>query len=356
VGIYFEKENINTLDSKSELLLTLLSSLAQDEARNISENMKWSIQKRFQAGKARCPTTFLLGYVQDKNGKLIINEKEAETVRRVYREYREGKGTKLIASELKSEEVISGRGSVNWGKSSILHMLNNEKYCGDVLMQKHFTVDFLTHKQKKNKGELPQYFIENHHPAIIPRDEWKAVQAEVRRRHEIASTKDRNIRQGYSDVSVISNHLFCGHCGQPVTRDSAILTSGGKEEKISVWRCRATSIKSRRRGGYERCSAKRQQDLKVKEAFMEMLLKMKKNQLESSLSEDNESLIKILNSLEDSAEFRDEYFRELVDRGVVYDEGKIEYTFKCGFNCTSYIKLDKRHPVRRPTAKTQGDY
>jgi len=219
-------------------------------------------------------------------------------------------------------------------------------------MQKHFTVDFLTHKQKENKGELPQYFIENHHPAIIPRDEWMAVQAEIKRRHEIATTKDRNIRQGYSHVSVISNHLFCGHCGQPVIRDSAILTGGGKEEKISVWRCRATSKKACRIGGYELCSARRLQDLKVKEAFMEMLLKLKKSQLELSLSEENESLIKILNALKDSAEFKDEYFRKLVDRGVTFDEGKIEYTFKCGFTCTSYIKLDKRHPLRKPKATT----
>lgn len=354
VGIYFEKENINTLDSKSELLLTILSSLAQDEARSISENMKWSIQKQFQAGKARCPTKFLLGYVQDKNGKLMIDEEEAETVRRVYLDYMEGKGAKLIASELKAEKVISGRGTTNWGKNSILHMLRNEKYCGDVLMQKSFTVDFLTHKKKENRGELPQYYIENHHPAIIPREEWTAVQAEIKRRHEIATTKDHNIRQGYSNVSVISNHLFCGHCGQQVIRHSAILTSGGKKENISVWRCRAT--KGYIRGGYERCAARRHQDPKMKEAFMEMLLNLKKRKLEMSLGEENEILIEILNSLEDGAEFKDEYFKKLVERGEVYDDGKIEYTLKCGFTCTSYIKNEKRHPARKVTAQTLGNY
>jgi len=171
VGIYFEKEKLDTLDPKNELLLTILSSLAQEESRSTSENIKWSIQKRFQAGKARCPTQFLIGYDKDEYGNMVIDEEEAKIVRRIFREYMAGKGAKLIANELKEEGVPSGRGGSNWGKTSILHMLKNEKYCGDVLMQKNITVDFLTHKQIENKGQMPQYYIENHHPAIIPKEE-----------------------------------------------------------------------------------------------------------------------------------------------------------------------------------------
>ncbi len=347
VGIYFEKEKIDTLDSKNEVLLTILSSLAQEEARSTSENLKWSIQKRFQAGLARCPTNFLLGYDKDEHGNLVINEEEAKTVRRVFQEYMQGKGSRLIAAELKSEGVITGRGTVNWGKNSVIHMLKNEKYCGDVLMQKNYTVDYLTHKQKENKGQLPQYYIENHHPAIIPRDEWNAVQAEIKRRHEIATTEDRLIRQGYSSVSVMSNHFFCGHCGQPVIRASTTLKSGGKNEKISVWRCRATSSKSRKKSGCEPCYAKRQQEPKLKEAFMEMLRELKKNRKAIDSIDEHQDLTRILESLDDHSEFKDEYFRELVDRGDFYDEGKVEYTFKSGFTCTSYLKLDRRYHIRK---------
>ncbi len=345
VGVYFEKEKLHTLDSKNELILTILSTIAQEESRNLSENVKWGIRKRFQEGLPRCPVNFLLGYDKDEHGNLIINEQEAQTVRRVYREYMKGKGMKLIASELKSEGIITGRGTVNWGKSSVMHMLRNEKYCGDVLMQKSYKVDFMTNKQKENKGQLPMYYIENHHPAIIPRDEWNAVQEEIKRRFEISTVSDRRYRQSHSSVSVISNRLFCGLCGQPVTRRTAVLTGGGRSEKISVWRCRATSGRDCRIKGYNPCRAKRQQEPKIKDAFMRMLLRLKDDKAVFELNESNMDLMKILDSINEKSEFNDEYFMKLVERGVVYDEGKIEYTFKNGFTCVSYIDIDKRHHI-----------
>lgn len=336
VGIYFEKENINTLDAKSELLLTILSSIAQDEARNISENTKWSIRKKYQSGQARCPSNFLLGYENDDSGNLIINEKEAETVRRIFHEYINGKGAQLLAKELKSEGVLSGRGTINWGKNSVLKILRNEKYCGDVLMQKDYTIDFLTHKRKKNIGELPQYYIENHHPPIISRTEWNTVQNELKRRHDISTIKDRNHRQAYSSVSVFSNHFFCGHCGQPLNRSSAMLLHDGKKENAPIWRCRATSAKNCARGGYTRCQAKRKQEIKIKESFMRMLLELKAREEYSNLDKEN-TLHRVFISLEDNVEFKDEYFRDLIDRGVVYNDGRIEYTFKSGMKVTSFL-------------------
>jgi site-specific DNA recombinase len=342
VGIYFEKEKINTLDQKNEILLTILSSLAQEEARNISENVKWGIQKRFQAGKPRCPTNFLLGYDKDEHGNLIINAEEAVTVHRVFREYMEGKGAKLIAQELKADGIISGRGKVTWGKSSILHMLKNERYCGDVLMQKIFTVDFLTHKTKENKGQLPQYYIENHHPAIIPKDEWNEVQTEINRRHQLVATKDCSIRQGYSSVSVMSNRLFCGNCGQPLNRYSVGLKKDGKMERFPAWRCRATSKKSRIKAGCELCSPKTQQERKLKDAFMVMLVALKETKCELEVKDNNASLVRIIDSLHDNPEFKDEYFRELVVKGTVYDDGKVDYVFKNGLACTAFIENDSR--------------
>ena len=338
VGVYFEKEKIHTRDAKNELLLSILSSLAQEEARSVSENLKWSIQKRFQEGKARIPINFLLGYDKNENGKLVINEEEAKIVRRVYKSYMEGKGARVIARELKEEGVITGRGTTNWGKSSIMHMLKNERYCGDVLMQKTYTVDFLSHKQKENKGQRPMYFIENHHKPIIEKNEWNAVQEEIKKRHNIATTKDRKIRQGYSNVSVMSNKFFCGHCGQPVTRYTASIKNNGFVERIGVWRCRATSSKSRKQSGCKQCHAKRQQERKIKKSFMEMLLVIKKEEPNEMFSD--EMLMKILDEIDEDSQFDEKYFRELVDHGLIYDEGRIEYTFKSGMAATSYLKND----------------
>lgn len=339
VGVYFEKEKLDTLDSKTELLLTILSSLAQEEARSTSENLKWGIRKRFESGKAMCPTNYLLGYDKDKNGDMIINEEEAKTVRRVYREYMNGKGAITIARELKLEGVPSARGGSNWGRNSIIHILKNERYCGDVLMQKHFTVDFLTHKKKENRGELPQYYIENHHPAIIPRDEWNKVQDEIKRRHELTLQEDRNLRMGYSNASVLSNRLFCGRCGQPLNKRMDTLKSG---TKVASFRCRATFSKARKKAGYEQCFARRMREQYIKEAFMEMLIKLKESIDDIVNNEGNEALVGILKEINPKTEFEDKYFRELVERGTVHDDGTINYIFKSGLECTAYVKLDAK--------------
>lgn len=342
VGVYFEREKIHTLDPKNELLLTILSSLAQEEARNISENTKWSIQKNFQAGKPRLPTKFLLGYDKDDKGNLVINQAEAKTVRRVFREYMEGKGAKLIAKELKAEGIIGGRGKATWGKSSILHMLKNERYCGDVLMQKVFSVDYLTHKCKENKGQLPQYYIENHHPAIIPRAEWDAVQAELKRRYEMSITRDKNCRQGYSSVSVLSNRLFCGHCGQPLNRCSMGLYQDGKRQRQPAWRCRATSKKARKRGGYEPCKAKTQQERRLKNAFIAMLADLGENMDLQTSNGKHDSLVGTINAIQNYGEFKDEYFQELVEKALVYDNGQIDYVLKNGLIRTVFMSNDIR--------------
>jgi len=342
VGIYFEKEKLNTLDDRNEVLLTLYSSMAQEEARSISENLTWGIKKRFEEGKAICPTRFLVGYDADEFGDLVINENEAKIIRRIYQLYMGGKGSETIARELKAEGVISARGGSNWGRNSIMNILKNERYCGAVVMQKSYTVDFLTHKRKVNEGELSKYYIENHHPGIIPRDEWNEVQDEIKKRHEMAVRKDRMFRQGYSNASVLSNRIFCGCCGQPLIRKPVTLRGGGVIEKISTYRCRATEAKACKKSGYKPCSARSMQERKIKDAFMEMLIQLNKNRKELECVEGNESLIKILGLIEHDADFKDEYFRELVEKGIVYNDGRIEYFFVNGFKCVSYINLDRK--------------
>ena len=185
VEVYFEKENIYTLDSKGELLITIMSSLAQEESRSISENVTWGQRKRFADGKVSLPYSHFLGYRKGDNGLPEIVPEEAETVRWIYSLFLSGKTTGSIANLLTREGIPTPAGKKKWAASTVESILKNEKYKGDALLQKAFTVDFLTKKQKKNEGEVPQYYVENSHPAIIDPAEWKLVQRELERRKAI---------------------------------------------------------------------------------------------------------------------------------------------------------------------------
>ena len=163
IGVMFEKENIFTLDSKGEVLLSILSSLAQDESRSISENSTWGIRRRFEQGRLFINTTKFLGYDKDKNGNLVINEKQAKIVRRIYKEFLDGKGANRIARDLEKDRVPNWRGKAKWYENSIRGILTNEKYKGDALLQKTYTVDFLNKKREENTGQVPQYYVEDSH-------------------------------------------------------------------------------------------------------------------------------------------------------------------------------------------------
>src|SRR5690606_1450591 len=156
VGVYFEKENIDTLDSKSELFLTILSSMAQEESRSISENTKWGIRKRFQREQPHIPTTYFLGYDTDENGKMVIDEEQAATVRRIFREFLEGNGTQKIAKSLMADGLRTARGNKKWTGDAVLKILKQEKYMGHCITSKTVTIDFLTHKRVVNRGHEDQ--------------------------------------------------------------------------------------------------------------------------------------------------------------------------------------------------------
>ena len=181
VEVYFEKENIYTLDSKGELLITIMSSLAQEESRSISENVTWGQRKRMADGKVSMPYKQFLGYEKGEDGLPKIIEKEAETVRLIYRMLLEGKTPSAIAKHLVNQGIPSPSGKKVWQVSTVKSILTNEKYKGDALLQKRFTIDFLTKTTKVNEGEVPQYYVQNSHPAIIEPDEFGAVQIEIER-------------------------------------------------------------------------------------------------------------------------------------------------------------------------------
>lgn len=163
IPVYFEKENINTLDSKGEILLTIMASLAQQESQSLSQNVKLGIQYRYQQGKIHINHNRFLGYTKDKDGNLVIVPEEAEIVKRIYREYLEGSSMLQIARGLEADGILTGAGNHRWHTSTINKILRNEKYIGDALLQKTYTVDFLSKKRVPNNGIVPQYYVENSH-------------------------------------------------------------------------------------------------------------------------------------------------------------------------------------------------
>ncbi|MBQ3426270.1 MAG: recombinase family protein, partial [Clostridia bacterium] len=205
VECYFEKENVYTFDSKGDLLLTFMSGLAQEEARNISENTTWGQRKRFADGDVTLAYSRFLGYDKGTDGKLVINEKQAALVRRIYKMYLHGYSFCGIARKLTEEGIPTVTGKKQWHDNIIKSILTNEKYKGDALLQKSYTVDFLTKKVKKNNGEVQQYYIENDHEAIIPVDTFDAVQRLVE--------SGRNGINNRNSKYVLSGKVFCGECG-----------------------------------------------------------------------------------------------------------------------------------------------
>lgn len=204
VECFFEKENIYTFDGKGELLLTIMSSLAQEESRSISENVTWGQRKRFSDGKVSVGYSNFLGFEKGENGSLKVVPEEAETVRIIYKLFLEGKTTQGIANYLMEHGILSPARKQKWQASTVSSILTNEKYKGDALLQKRFTADFLTKELRVNNGEVPQYYVEGSHEAIISPDEFDIVQDEMVRRKELG--------RAYSDKAFHSK-LICGDCG-----------------------------------------------------------------------------------------------------------------------------------------------
>ena len=202
--VYFEKENIWTFDGKGELLITIMSSLAQEEARGISENVTWGQRKRFADGKVSVPFKHFLGYDRGEDGTLVINEDEAVIVRLIYQMFLDGATPHAIATHLTAEGVPTPSGKAKWNRGTVQFILTNEKMKGDALLQKSYTVDFLTKKKKINEGEIPQYYVENSHPAIIEADVFDMVQLEFARR--------KKGKTRHSGVGIFSSRIKCGIC------------------------------------------------------------------------------------------------------------------------------------------------
>lgn len=228
IAVFFEKENINTLSESSEMLLTILSSLAQGESESTSTNNKWAAVKRFQEG------TFIVstpahGYT-NVEGELVIDEQEAETVRFIFKEYLNGKGSYVIARKLTEKGIQTVRGAEKWSDGVVKEILQNPVYTGNLILQKTYSAEVVPFKRKKNKGELPQYFISENHEPIISMEEAEAVKEiyEYRRKQmKFDGTKSQN-RYAYS------SKIICGECGGVFRRQKIYI--GKPYEKVQ-WCC-----------------------------------------------------------------------------------------------------------------------
>ena len=226
IEVYFEKENIYTLDAKGEVMLTIMSSLAQEESRSISENVIWGKRRSMEEGKVSLAYSRFLGYEKGPDGILQIVEEEAKIIRKIYSLFLEGRTVRSIADQLTSEGIRTPAGKTQWSVSTIMSILQNEKYKGDALLQKTYTVDFLSKTVKKNNGEITQYYIQNSHPAIIDPDTFELVQNEIKRR--------RPNRRHLHRSSPFTAKIICGACGACYGRK---VWHSGTKYRNHIWRC-----------------------------------------------------------------------------------------------------------------------
>ncbi len=232
IPVYFEKENINTMDAKGEVLLTIMASLAQQESQSLSQNVKLGFQYRYQQGQMTVNHNRFLGFTKDEKGQLIIEPDEAVVVKRIYREYLEGASLQQIGRGLEADGILTGAGKKKWRPETLQKILKNEKYIGDALLQKTYTVDFLEKKRVPNNGIVPQYYVENSHEAIIPRDLYMQVQEEMIRRANLHSGQERKKRV-YSSKYALSSIVYCSKCGDIYRR----IAWNNRGKHSIVWRC-----------------------------------------------------------------------------------------------------------------------
>ena len=302
VEVYFEKENIYTLDSKGELLITIMSSLAQEESRSISENVTWGQRKRFADGKVSLPYKNFLGYEKGKDGVPKIIEKEAKIVRLIYRLFLEGKTISAITKHLTDNKIPTPAGKEKWYTTTVRSILTNEKYKGDALLQKCYTIDFLTKKTKKNEGEVPQYYVKQSHEAIISPEIYDLVQDELKKREQA--------KVNHSCRSIFSSKIICGECGG--FYGPKVWHSTDKYRK-TIWQCN-NKFKNK-----EKCKTPNLTEEQIKEEFVKEFNRLIVNKDEiikdcenaileltntdnidaeiSRLQEENEALINLMKNL-----------------------------------------------------------
>ena len=270
IAVRFERGNIDSTSEDGELLITIMSSLAQEESRSISENTTWGKRKQFAEGKISVGYSAFLGY--DKDFK--VNAEQAKVVKLIYKFFLGGRSFYAITKELEKRGIKSPSGKDKWYISTVRSILTNEKYRGDALIQKEYTADFLDKTRRKNTGEIPQYYVEEHHEAIIPPDLFDFVQLEIKRREQNGK---------HSGVSIFANKIKCGCCGGYY--GAKVWHSTDKYRRV-IYRC---NKKYAHKG--KPCSTRHLTEEEIKQIFVKAL---------NSLMEVKENVIAELRALIDS--------------------------------------------------------
>lgn len=294
VEVVFEKENLHTFDPRCEVFLTIMSSLAQEESRSISENVRWGQQKRMKDGKVQIAYSRFLGYTKGADGNLEIVEEEAAIIREIYRLYLSGVSLGDIANFLTERGILTPGGKRKWSISTVRSILSNEKYKGDALLQKTYTTDYLSKKVKKNNGEVRQYLVEHSHEPIIDPGVFDQVQEMLAKNHK------RRTRV-YSDYP-FSGKIICGDCGSLYGRDVWRVRATG--ERYPIWYC------NHKYDGESICQTKSLREEEIKALFEEMQMKRK----------------------EADASYSDERWRELVQSLTVCQDGHFMFSLTNGEN------------------------
>ena len=236
IAVVFEKENINTLEADSEILITMLGAFAQAESESISANVRWGKRQAMREGKTIIQYNRLYAYEKGEDGKPKIIQEQAEVVRSIYEQYLSGASLRMIKDRLETEQIPNVTGGSQWTITAIRSILTNEKYCGDVLLQKTYISDCISRKVIRNTGQLPMYLVQNHHEGIVERKTFDAVQAEMARRSAGKSPSKKNAPTGmtsYASKYALSERLVCGECGTLYRR----CTWSKQGRKRVVWRC-----------------------------------------------------------------------------------------------------------------------
>ena len=236
IAVISEKENINTLTTESEMLITIMSCFAQAESESISKNVSWGIHQSFKNGNVPMQYKRLLGYEKGKNDKPKIVPEEAEIVKEIYRQYLDGMSLNMIVGRLNEKGLTTKGNNSPYRKEVVQRILTNEKYTGDALLQKTYVTDCITKKTRKNNGELPMYLVKNHHEPIISHSDFNRVQEEMARRsakRKIADKLTKTEQGKYSAKYALSELLICGECGEHYRR----VTWTAKGFKEIKWRC-----------------------------------------------------------------------------------------------------------------------
>ena len=270
ITVIFEKENIDTSTMESEMQLALLSAIAQNEVESLSQNVKMGVQMKMSRGEMM-GFNGCLGYDYHQEDKSIsINEKEAEIVRMIYDLYLQGYGSYTIVKQLTALGKTNKKGEVKWTVSGVMGILKNEKYKGDLLLGKTFTVDPISKRRLENCGESNQYYVKDHHPPIITKETWEKAQEIRKRRYRPNCAVSEQTRTAYTKKYAFSSMCQCGFCGKNLTRRSH---NQDTKHRKPVWKCTTAS-----RDGIKNCpNSKSIDEVIIENAFLEMLRLLSEN-------------------------------------------------------------------------------